>query len=331
METNLNKTIMKKHFVILTISLLNAIICYSQAKKPTIMIVPNDNWCHQNGYESTTDNQGSPMVTQDYEKALREDADLGNVITKINGLMGDRGFPLKTLEESLKKIKQEAAEALAMTSKTSGSGVSESMYDKLTNVAKADIIMKLGWTVTKSGFDKTIQINLEAIDAYTGKSIASQNPPGKTNIISIPNSIALSEAVLSIIDNFNARLQTYFDDLFANGREVIIKVSKFDSWDGDLEKVYEVDGEKKELSAIIEDWLSKNTVKGRFNNTDASENKMTFEQVRIPLYNANGKAIDCKDFCKPLQTYLQGPPFNIPAVKLVKKGLGQTWIILGEK
>jgi hypothetical protein len=200
----------------------------------------------------------------------------------------------------------------------------------LTNVAKADIIMKLGWTLTDRGFDQAIQINLEAVDAYTGKSIASQTKNGEpSSTASVP--VLLSESVLSIIDNFNARLQTYFDDLFANGREVIIKVSKFDSWDGDLEKVYEVDGEKKELSAIIEDWLSKNTVKGRFNNTDATENKMTFEQVRIPLYNANGKAIDCKDFCKPLQTYLQGPPFNIPGVKLVKKGLGQTWIILGEK
>lgn len=294
------------------------------------MIIPNDNWCHQNGFEIETDNQGLKVVSPDYERALRENSDLGNVITKINGLMADRGFPLKTLEEALKKIKQDAAESMAMTSKSSGSGVSENMFEKLTNVAKSDIILKLGWTVNKSGFNKSIQINLEAIDSYTGKSIASQNPVGNPSSTADMASM-LSESVLSIIDNFNARLQSHFDDLFANGREVIVKVSKFESWDGDLEKEYEVGGEKKELSAIIEDWMSKNTVKGRFENSDATENKMTFEQVRIPLYNASGKAIDCKDFCKPLQTYLQGAPFNIPGVKLVKKGIGQTWIILGEK
>ncbi len=294
------------------------------------MIFPSDNWCNINGFEITSDNQGTKVVNPDYERALREHTDLGNVITKINGLMADRGFPLKTLEESLKKVKQDAAESMAMTSKTSGSGVSESLYDKLTNVAKADIILKLGWKTTKSGFNNSVQINLEAVDAYTGKSIASQNPPGNPSATADMPTM-LSEAVLSIIDNFNARLQTYFDDLFANGREVIVKVSKFDSWDGDLEKEYDIDGEKKELSSIIEDWMSKNTVKGRFENTDATENKMTFEQVRIPLYNASGRAIDCKDFCKPLQSYLQGAPFNIPGVKLVKKGLGQTWVILGEK
>ena len=238
-----------KKIIATVLSIFYLTLSFGQAKKPTLMIIPNDNWCHVNGYEIETQNQGLKVVSPDYERALRENSDLGNVITKINGLMGDRGFPLKTLEESLKKIKQDAAEQMVMTSKTSGSSVSESAYDKLTSVAKADIILKLGWTVTKSGFNKTIQINLEAVDAYTGKSIASQNPPGN------PSSTAdmptmLSEAVLSIIDNFNARLQSYFDDLFTNGREVIVKVSKFDSWDGDFEKVYEVNGEKKELNAF---------------------------------------------------------------------------------
>lgn len=318
-----------KKILLIFLLLIQAVFLFAQAKKPTLMIFPSDNWCNQNGYEITTDNQGIKVVSPDYERALRESSDLGNVITKINGLMGDRGFPLKTLEESIKKVRQESAEAMVMQSKN-GSGASESAYDKLTNVAKADIIIKLGWTVTKSGFNKSVQINLEAVDAYTGKSIASQNPPGNPSATADMPSM-LSESILSVVDNFNARLQSYFDDLFANGREVVIKVSKFDSWDGDLEKEFDVDGEKKELGAIIENWMSKNTVKGRFENSDATENKMTFEQVRIPLYDASGKSTDCKDFCKPLQKYLQGPPFNIPNVKLLKKGLGQTWVILGEK
>ena len=57
---------------------------------------------------------------------------------------------------------------------------------------------------------------------------------------------------------------------------------------------------------------------------------MNFKQVRIPMFNEKGKAIDAKDFVKPLQKMLQGAPFNIPT-KLVPKGLGQSWLILGEK
>lgn len=301
---------------------------FGQAKKPTIMIVPSDNWCNTNGYMISVDNQGIQEKRPDYEKALLENTELNNVIIAIGGLMADRGFPLQTLDEAIKKVKQDAAENLAMQSK-SGSTTTESSYDKLMNTVKADIYLKVGWKVTTSGFDESVQLSIQAIDAYTGKQIASVNPPGsKTSTVPLPT--MLSTAILSVIDNFNSRLQEYFDDLFKNGREVIIKCSKFYSWDGDFEKEYEVNGEKKELSSIIEDWMSKNTVNGRFNNSDATENKLLFEQVRIPMYNAAGKAIDCKDFCKELQKYLNSSPFNI-TTKLVKKGLGQTWIIFGEK
>ena len=304
-------------------------IVAAQAKKPSIMIVPSDNWCYQNGYMITYDNQGTKEQRPDYSRALIENSDLGNVITKINGLMQERGFPLATLEQALKEVKQSNAEASVLTSKNSGEGVSESTYDKLMAVVKSDIIIKLGWTVTKSGFNKSIQINIEAIDAYTSESVASANPPGNpSSTADIPS--LLSESVLSVIDNFNSKLQLHFDDLFANGRKVIIKLNKFGSWTGDFESEYEVDGEKNELSSIIENWMSTHTVKGRFNNTDATENVMKFEQVRIPMFDSAGKAIDAKDFCKPLQKYLQAPPFNIP-IKVIKKGIGQAWLILGDK
>ena len=114
--------------------------------------------------------------------------------------------------------------------------------------------------------------------------------------------------------------------MFTNGREIIVRVKKFDTWDGDLEKEYE----GKELSAIIEDWMAKNTVKGRFSTTDATENMMLFEQVRIPLFDESGKAIDARGFCKGLQSFLKSPPYNITN-KLMTKGLGQGVIVLGDK
>jgi len=114
--------------------------------------------------------------------------------------------------------------------------------------------------------------------------------------------------------------------MFENGREIIVRIKKFDSWSGDLEQEY--DG--KELGTILEEWMTANTVKGRYNTTDATENKMLFEQVRIPLYDANGKAMDARGFLKGLQTYLKNTPYAIPN-KLMTKGLGQAVIVLGEK
>ena len=47
-----------KKIIFLCLSLMSGIVLYGQAKKPTIMVVPSDNWCVQNGYTETYDNQG---------------------------------------------------------------------------------------------------------------------------------------------------------------------------------------------------------------------------------------------------------------------------------
>ncbi len=295
----------------------------AQAKKPTLMVVPSDNWCYQNGFILEYDNQGKMVKTPDYKRALQENSDLLLVISKINQLMTDRGFPLKNLESSLKTLESEAAEDNMSQSK-SGGEVSESPTDKLKKVAKADIWMQLTWTVNEMGPKRSITFNLQGLDAYTDKQVAGASGTGPQS--QTPElAILLEEAVLSQLDLFNGQLQKHFDDLFANGREVMLRIKKWDSFSGDLESEY--GGE--ELSTQIENWVSANTVGGRFSLSDATENMMLFEQVRIPLYDATNKAVDTRGWAKGLQKHLK-EAYQIEA-KLVMKGLGQATIIVGEK
>ncbi|MBK6755704.1 MAG: hypothetical protein IPG69_19445 [Flavobacteriales bacterium] len=295
----------------------------AQAKKPTLMVVPSDNWCYQNGFILEYDNQGKMVKTPDYKRALQENSDLLLVISKINQLMTDRGFPLKNLESSLKTLESEAAEDNMSQSK-SGGEVSESPTDKLKKVAKADIWMQLTWTVNEMGPKRSITFNLQGLDAYTDKQVAGASGTGPQS--QTPElAILLEEAVLSQLDLFNGQLQKHFDDLFANGREVMLRIKKWDSFSGDLESEY--GGE--ELSTQIENWVSANTVGGRFSLSDATENMMLFEQVRIPLYDATNKAVDTRGWAKGLQKHLKDA-YQIEA-KLVMKGLGQATIIVGEK
>jgi len=318
----MKKIFNKKGIAILAILFVS--FAFGQAKKPTIMIVPSDVWCNKNGYMMEFDNQGTKVKIPDYKKAFQENADLLQVVAKINGLMADRGFPLKNMESAIKTLESESAENAMLNSKT-GAGVVESPIDKLKKVAKADIIMQLTWTVTTVGPKKQVTFTLQGLDSYTDKQVATATGTGAPSF-SAELPVLLEEAVLAHIDNFNASLQAHFDDMFANGREIIVRIKKFDSWSGDLEKEY--DG--KELNSIIEDWISANTVKNRFSTTDSTENMMLFEQVRIPLYDATGKATDARGFLKGLQTFLKNAPYAIPN-KLMMKGLGQAVIVLGEK
>ena len=315
---------MKKFILLFTVFFLTVTCLFGQAKKPTIMVVPSDVWCNQNGYMTTFDNMGTLQKIPNYKDALQSDPNLLLVISTINNLMADRGFPLKNLESTLKSIEQRTAEDNMTTSK-SGSELSESPLDRLKRIAKADIIIQLTWTMNQTGPKKSITFNLQGIDAYTDKQVAGATGTGApSSAAEVP--VLLEEAVLSHLDNFNARLQAHFEDLLTNGREVRVNVRVFDNGSGvDLETEYG----GYELTEIIDNWMDANTVSHRYSKTDGSSNFIYFEQVRIPLYDAKGKAMDTEGFVRELSRFLKSE-HNITS-KVMTRGLGEGILVIGEK
>lgn len=312
---------------LLSISLLTifSLSAMGQAKKPTLMVVPSEAWCNAHGYMQTYDNQGTAEDIPDYKAAVSKDQQLNAVISKINILMSDRGFPLKDLQQNVRSISNLSAEDRLITSKTSGAAITESPLDRLRRTAKADIILDIDWTVNTVGPKSSITYNLKAIDAYSNKQVAGAEGTGKGSF-SAEVPVLLEEAVQDHMDAFVERLQAHFEDLLTNGREVVLDVRIFDSSDIDLEKEY---GDY-ELIEVIDNWLSDNCVNHRFSKSDATETMALYEQVRIPLYKANGMAQDTYGFARELARYLGAAPYNIP-VKTVNRGLGRCLLILGEK
>ncbi|MBQ3930177.1 MAG: hypothetical protein II708_04415 [Paludibacteraceae bacterium] len=315
---------MKKIITLLSL-LLAAQMAFSQAKKPTLMVQPSDVWCNENGFTMKFDNQGTTTIVPDYKKAFQTDMDLALVITQINGMMAERGFPLKDLEATLKSVERRAAEDNMTTSKTSGASLAESPLDQIRKTAKADIILDLSWKVNTVGPKKSVTFILKGIDAYTDKQIAYATGTGSPSF-SAEVPVLLQEAVVSHMDNFAATLMQHFEDLAENGREVAIDFKVFDNGSGvDFES--EFGGE--ELGDIIDEWLNQNTVNHRYSKTDGSENYMYYEQVRMPLFNANGKALDTEAYVKELRKYLQ-TNYQIES-KVMTKGLGKAVLVVGEK
>ena len=297
-----------------------------QAKKPTIMVVPSDVWCNNEGYVQEYDDQGTKRVASDYGTALKSSMELKLVIAKINELMADRGFPLKDLEATMNSIARMQAEESLITSKTSGAELAETPLDRVRRVAKADIIIEIGWSITYQGPKATLTYIMRGLDSYSNKQIAGSTGASQPSFSAEPV-VLLEEAILSRIDDFNARLQEHFDDLFANGREVALNVRVFDNGSGiDLESEY---GDS-ELIEIIDEWMEQNTVQGRFTKLEGSETRATYEQVRIPLFKENGSAMDTEGWARQLRSKLRKEPYLIP-VKVVPNGLGSCTLIIGEK
>ena len=315
---------MKNSFLYLILLCVSQVV-FGQAKKPTLMILPSDNWCEQRFFMTEFDNQGTKQKVPNYKQIFQEDTEIGQVISKIGALMIDRGFPLKDAEQELKAIENRTAEDNMTSSSTSGSSISESPLDKLKNKVKSDIIIQIWWKVSKTENGKIVSFTLEAFDAYTNKRIAAStgnSAPNNNDIIPV----ILQNSILANIDPFVAQLQSHFDDMMLNGREIRLTVKKWNNWDKNLES--EIDG--KEVADYIQEWMQINTKNKRFNLSDQTENRMNFEQVRIPIFDTNNNPIDARQFTKGLQKYLKGAPFNFE-VKLMTRGLGEAIIVLGEK
>lgn len=301
-------------FVLVTLSIKG-----QNAKKPTIMVVPSDAWCTTNGYMQTFDNQGITTKVPDYKKALQENTDLLLVISKLNGLMAEREFPLKNLETVMKGLENSNALNIVRTSRSSGASIDESPVDQIIKTAKADIIIQLTWTVNAQGPKKSVTYNLQGLDSYTYKQIATAASTGAPSF-STELPVLLEEAVLENIEDFTYTLKEHFDDMFQKGREVTLQILAWDDWTGDLD----------ELSYEIEDWLDEKTVEGRFSTADVTSTYALFEQVRMPLFNERGRAMAARNFFRDLSKKLSGPEHNIPN-KIATEGLGKVTIILGGK
>ena len=316
---------MKKVYYALVL-LIYSVNLFGQAKKPELMVVPSLPWCNERGYVIEQKTDLGTETLPDYKKALAQDKDLMNVISKIGILMTDKGFPLKDLSTSIKNMEMINAQNAMTLSKNSGATLAESALDMLKRTAKCDIVLELDWSVNTSGPKKSITYNLRGIDAYTNIQVAGAQGTGAPSF-SAEVPVLIEEAVLANMDNFTTQLQTHFDNLFENGREVAIDINVFDTGQGvDLETEY---GDK-ELIDVIEEWIEKNCVKGRFSKTEGSENFALFNQVRIPMMSESGRAMDTEDFVKELRKVLRKPPYNLTC-KVIPRGLGRCQLTIGDK
>ena len=316
---------MKKYIFTLVMALV-ALVASAQIKKPELMVIPSDVWCISNGYYTEVENMGTTVKVPNYKQALQENVGLKLAIAKLNDLMAERQFPLKSLEQEIKNLEQRRMEDNLTTSKA-GNDLAESPLDEVARTAKCDIILELTWDVKDFGPKHSLSYILEGRDAYTSKSIGAASGTGAPSFTADVD-VLLEEAIVANMDNFNNRLLDHFTEMQTIGREISLDIKVFanNAAGIDLETEFGDD----ELLDVINNWLQLNTVQGRFTMPYASENVANFTQVRIPVYDERGRAVDANGFAKSLAKMLKKEPYNIPS-KVLVKGLGRAVIILGEK
>lgn len=288
------------------------------------MILPSDNWCYQRYFMTSFSNQGSTVKVPNYQQAFMEDTELPLVISKVGGVLTGLGYSLKDAEQEIKSIATKTAEDNVTYSKTSGAALNETPLDVLKRRVKSDIIIQIWWKLNRDSKGHSASFTLEAFDTYTNKRIATSTGTTKSSTEGIP--VLLEQAVKENIKPFDEQMSRWYDEQKKNGREIVLTVRCWDDWENDLETEYE----GNELTDCIQDWLAEHTVNAAYNLSDGTETFVQFEQVRIPLLDQRGRAMDARAFATELRKYLQKSPYNITS-KVMMRGLGEAIIVLGEK
>ncbi len=269
---------------------------------PTVMFLPDKTWCNANDYVDRSERNGKTRITEKYDEAFLN-SDLKNVVVQLNALMRDNGLPAKEYGTSSELDDEEEMEEDAYGNDSqSGGSMDATDYELLLNKLRPDIVIKIGWDVHTVGFNYTLSYRLEALDSYSGKSVAqvtAETPSLKTTV---PVAAALKNSATEYMPAFIHRLQEHFDDLQENGREITIACRIGNNGSG-INFNSEFNG--KELSTIISDWVNDNTVNHAYSTRSSTRNRINFEQVRIPFKDAAGRVMQAKEFVDQLKRYLR--------------------------
>ena len=294
-----------------------SVLTLNAGAPPTVMFMPDKTWCNANNYVERSERNGKTRITEKYDEAFLN-SDLKNVVVQLNGLMKDNGLPVKDYGATSEIDDEEEMEEEAYNDDTQSGGTMDmTNYEALMNKLRPDIIIKIGWDVNKVGFNYTMSYRLEAIDSYSGKSIAQVTAETPTMKTTVPVAAALKNAATEHMGAFIGRLQEHFDDLQTNGREITVACRIGNNGSG-INFNSEYDG--KELSTIISDWMNDNTVNHVYSTRNSSRNRISFEQVRIPFKDSAGRVMQAKEFVDQLKRYLRSN-YNLISENTTK-GLG---------
>ncbi len=301
----------------------------SGVKKPVLMVIPSDKWCIDHGFtKEFVAMDGEKIKVPDYEAAFIGSDDLPGVISNVGQRMTSLNYSLKDCQHELSGIKTKGAEDKVTKSTKSGAELKETPLDMLKRVSKADIIIQIGWIERNENSllssKKSVEFTIEAFDSYTNKRIATSHAISDAVDEIVPRIIATE--MEKHIDAFDSQMIKWFIDTKNVGREISLRVKVWDNSPINLETETE-SGE--EFIDVIQNWMKKNTVNGAFNLSDNTETTAQFEQIRVPLVDDQGNAVDARAFATMLRKYLSSN-YGVTS-KVMVRGLSEANIVIGEK
>lgn len=228
---------------------------------------------------------------------IRRTLDMSNekrqVLAKVTEAFADKGFQTKDFNQNFKNVSQRVA---------LNEGSQSDIKTAIIQNSGADIFVEADVAINKQSDGNSVRVTLKACDASTSKVLSSKiGDSGKFYTSDIGK--LGSKAVEKAMDGFLATMQQSFDDIRNNGRSIIVEIT-FDEA-SDFDAFSEVGSDGDEFRDLIDDWMKANAYKNYAHSQGVTQKMIIYDDVRIPIYDANGNNYDINEFGRQLRRYLK--------------------------
>ena len=234
-----------------------------------------------------------PYVTEgvDIRQTIEKDPNIRLVLSKIREAFDRRNYTTVDFESRLKA--QSANNALAQ-------GAQRDIRSMVIQGSGADIYVEAEYILNESSAGNSVKIILKACDVSTGAALASKDSFSGQFYTDDIGRLA-GAAVEKITDEFLSVIQSKFDDIVANGRSIAVDFTVDAGSAITLQQ--EVGG--TELADLLTDWISDHAYQNNYHVQGSSNLELIFDDVRIPLNDANGRNYNIQMFDRELRQYLR--------------------------
>lgn len=241
---------------------------------------------------------------EDIRTVLEENPYIRSAVAKVKESFDQRGWSTIDFVANLKAAESNSAFTMDRQS---------NFKSDLITGSGADIYVQVDTHVSTDESGTSINLILTAFESHTGASFS--NKTGNSGRFRTNDYEKLIDrAFEQISEEFLNTLMVKTEEIREIGRAIIVHFNL--DQDAEIDFDSEV-GNGEFLNEAIEDWISLNAYQGRANLAGIVENKMLFDEVRIPLFDQeSGRPYNPNRFANEIIRFLKG--MNVTATRNVK-------------
>lgn len=184
---------------------------------------------------------------------------------------------------------------------------------KILELSGSDIYIVTETSAKSDASGASATVIISGYETATGNSIANKvSNSGKFQTDDIEKLVA--KAVEKSMDEFTFMVTDKFNQISKNGRSVLLDFGF--SENSSINMTTEIDGVGLALSDLLEEWISKNSLNGSYHIQGTTNQKMIFDEVKIPLKDKNSNNYTSTKYALDIFKYLKS--LNLDISKEVK-------------